>query len=176
MCGVWEGISGVVEAASAVIEWQEISNSKKEARYKAESLVKEAQIAEEQAGVERQEGIEEARQKRLQAILNMGEVKTATAAGNIAISSQSTLNLLDTEKLNGELDALSTISEANKASDSYLQKADKLYSQAQLQFAEANNKLEYFKLAAKTTDKFSKNMKKWEKEFEEKQKSNNKII
>ena len=173
MCGVWEGVSGVAEAATAVFEWQEISNAKKEARYNAENLVKEAQIAEEQAGVERQEGIEEARTKRLQAILNMGEIKTATAAGNIAVSSQNTLNLMDAEKLSGELEALNSLSEADKSSSSYLQKADKLYSQAQLQFAEANNKLDYYKLTAKTVDKFSKNMKKWEKEWEKKKKAKN---
>ena len=170
MCGVWEGVSGVAELVSAVVEKKEIDSAKDEARYNAKNLVKEAKYAEEQAGIERQEGIEEARAKRLQSILNMGEIKTSAASGNISISSRNTLNLMESEKLNGELEALNTLSEANKTSDSYLKSADKLYSQAQLQFSEANSKLDYYKLKAKTLNKFSKNMKRWEQEWEKRQK------
>lgn len=161
MCSVEDVVSGVVQAVGAAIEWREISITKAEAKYKAESLMKEANVAQEQAGIERQEGIETAREKRLQSILNMGEIKTSSAFGNISISSQNTLDLIESEKINVELDALNTLVEAEKSSDSYLQKADKLYSQAQLQFYEANNKLPYLKLFGKAADKTAKNVKKW---------------
>ena len=159
MCTPEDVVSGIVQAVGAAIEWREIAITKAEAEYKAESLMKEANIVKEKAGIERQEGIEEAREKRLQSILKMGAIKTNTAAGNISVFSQNTLNLLEDEKLNGELEALNILEDSQKSSNSYMNKYDKLYSQAQLQSNYAKDNLAYFKLFNKTSSNLFKTTK-----------------
>ena len=78
----------------------------KVANYNAQQSINQAKIAEKNAVYERQEGIEDAREKRLQAIKNMGSTKTTLASGNISMSSLSALDLIEDEKISGEIDAL----------------------------------------------------------------------
>ncbi len=97
-------------------------------KYRNEQLLEEAKAANENAARERQEGIEEARTKKLQAILNMGKNTSKMASNNIATSSVSLLNLNKDEKLNAELEALSTLRNYNNRADNYERQADKIYS------------------------------------------------
>lgn len=90
---------------------------------------KEAQA---QAVAERQEGIENSRKEKLKSILAAGDLETNIASGNISLSSQTAANILETEKLNGENDALTTLKSANKRADSYMQRAREYYENAQL--------------------------------------------
>ena len=96
------------------------------------ALITQAKKAEENAAIARQEGLEDARQKKLKSILNMSEQKANIAASNLNVGSQTSLNIVDDEKLNGELEALTTMRDANKRSDSYLETANNLYNKASL--------------------------------------------
>ncbi len=111
---------------------QEIRVEKAMDDYKNEQLLKEAKNASENAGWERQQSIEEAREKRLQAILNMGEHTNEAAVGNIAVNSLTVLNQKKTDKLNGELDALSSLKNGERRAKNYINQADKLYSEYSL--------------------------------------------
>ncbi len=142
MCGVIEAIDATTTVANLIISASEIyqaGTSKAESEFQADQLVRQAKNAEQNAAYERQEGIEEARRQRLQAILNMGEQKTNIASGNIALSSEMALNLVEDEKLNGELDALTTLKESERRAESYMQSAQKYYEDAALVSFKAKN-------------------------------------
>ncbi len=109
-------------------------------------LRKQAQNAKNEAAVERQEGLEEARKTRLKAILQMGDTKTQLAAGNIATTAGTALNALDTDKLNGDIEALSTIKSSENRAKKYLSQADLYYEKASL-----SNGLSIFNSLAKTS-------------------------
>ncbi len=121
--------ASVISAATAAYS---ASTQKAAAKYQANLYVQEAEKAKTDAAYERQTGIEEARNQRLQAILNMGDAKAAIAAGNIATSSQTAVNIIDDEKLNGELEALTTLRDSEKRAQDYLYQADQYYAQAGL--------------------------------------------
>lgn len=145
MC-IFEAIdiaSTVINMAATVVEVKSAYEEKKSAEHQTEVLVSQAKKAERNAAIERQEGIEEARRKKLNAILNMSEQKASIAASNLATSSQTSLNLIDDEKLNGELEALTTIKEAEHRYDSYLDSASKYYNEASLQ--SFNSKMSFHK-------------------------------
>lgn len=105
----------------------------KVANYNAQQSINQAKIAERNAVYERQEGIEDAREKRLQAIKNMGNQKTNLASGNISISSLTALDLLEDEKTLGEIDALKIIDSSDRRAQSYLDASKTYYSNAALQ-------------------------------------------
>ncbi len=120
--GVLSAVSGIYSAKS----------QKAAAEYQADLTVQQAEKAEKDAAYERQTGIEEARNQRLQAILDMGDEKAAFAAGNIAVSSQTALNAVDDARLNGELEALTTLRESERTADNYIFQAEQLYANAGL--------------------------------------------
>ena len=105
----------------------------KVANYNAQQSINQAKIAEKNAVYERQEGIEDAREKRLQAIKNMGSTKTTLASGNISMSSLSALDLIEDEKISGEIDALKIIDSSERRAQSYLDTSQRYYSNAALQ-------------------------------------------
>lgn len=132
MCTIASIIYAVGTVATAVTSAKSAYNQKVIGDYQTKLITNEAKIAENNAKYELQEGIEESRRKKLQSILNMGEQKSNIAAGNIALSSQTAINILDDEKLNGELDALNTLKSSEHRAESYFQQADKLYANAGL--------------------------------------------
>lgn len=132
MCTLFNVAATAANLIVTAVEVKEAYDTKKEAKYQANVLTKQAEKAKIDAANERQDGIEEARRKRLKSILNMGKEKTTMAAGNISLNSQTALNVVDDEKLNGELDALITLKDSEKRADKYMEKADDLYSDAAL--------------------------------------------
>ncbi len=132
-------LSTAATAASAAVSLSQISAQKKATAYQIEQSKNQAKNAELQAAYERQEGIEEARQKKLNSILNMHNQKAKLAANNIALSSQSVLNMEEDLKLNSELDALTISQNAEKKAQYYLNKRNNLYQNAAL--ISFNNKL-----------------------------------
>lgn len=129
MCIQQDGFGDVLTSITSVfMGFTELYEQKAIDDYQNKRILEQAKQAGEEAARERQEGIEEARNKRLQAILNMGDEKVSTASGNIAISSLTTINQLDNVKLSGELDAINTLKDANRRSESYIRQADNLYS------------------------------------------------
>ncbi len=132
MCTLIAVLSAVSTVTSAAITSKAAYDQKVIGDYQTKMIVKEAEIAENNAKYELQEGIEESRRQKLKSILNMGEQKSNIAAGNIALSSQTAINIVDDEKLNGELDALNTLKSSEHRAESYFQQADRLYENAGL--------------------------------------------
>ena len=125
-------VRGAIEVFRAVDMYQEVQETKAQSEIETRTFISEAKTVERQAAVERQEGIEESRRQKLSSILNMQKEKTMFAANNIATTSQTTLNILGDENLNGELMALNTLEEAENRSDNYLSKAKDYYNKASL--------------------------------------------
>lgn len=132
MCSIYDAVKAAVNVVTAVVEVKEIQTQRAESKYQTQLLTKQAKKAESDAAYVRQEGIEEARRKKLNSILNMGKEKTTLAAGNIALSSQMSINLIDDEKLNGELDALITLKDSEQKAQNYIYNAEQYYSNAGL--------------------------------------------
>ena len=82
------------------------------------------------------------------------EQTTIIAAGNLGVTSQTSLNIVDDEKLNGELDALTTLKTAEQKYATYIDKANQYYANAELSATKAknayiDNTIEYFKTGTK---------------------------
>lgn len=126
-------------ATSTAISLSQASANKKLAKYQIEQNKKEAQKYEMQAAYERQEGVESARNQKLNSILSMADKKAKLASNNVAMSSGLVLNLENDAKINSELDALTTQREAERKAQNYLDKRSSLYQNAAL--ISFNNKL-----------------------------------
>ena len=99
---------------------------------KAKQLKNQAKTEVEQGKLELQEGIEESRREKLKSILNMGDTTTKIAAGNIMTSSLTALNAVDDEKMNGEIETISTVKSAYRKASDRFDKANMYYQQAEL--------------------------------------------
>ncbi len=139
MCTPYDVAKAVVDTIRTGIEIKKVVETKKEAKYQTELIKTQAKQAQQDAASERQYGIEEARRKKLQAILNMGNEKVAFASGNIALSSATALNILDDEKQNGELDALLTLNSSEKSAEKYMRQSQRYYQNAALNSFKAKN-------------------------------------
>lgn len=138
MCIV-EVVDAVTSTLSVVAHVQSIKAQKTANEFAAQQSIKQAEIAERNAAYERQQGIEDARQRRLKSIQNMGQIKTNIAAGNILNSSATALNLIDSEEQQGELDALNIINSSEKRAESYMNSAEQRYASASLQSFKAKS-------------------------------------
>ncbi len=143
---------------------------KAEGKYQASLAVQKAEKARKDAAYERQTGIEEARNQRLQAILNMGEEKANIASANLSTNSQTALNILDDSKLNGELDALTTLKKSDKRANDIMFNSGNYYSGAALtSFAARRNYVSnslgqsgsFFNSIANSTPQYMEEGKKW---------------
>ncbi len=139
MCTVEMALIGAFTALQTVKNIQNTNYDNVRTKYKNQILSLNAKQSLANAAYERQEGIEQARQKKLNYILNMGKEASKFAAGNIALSSQTAINAIDDYKLNGELDALNTIKNSEKRAQSYERQAQQYYQNAALNTF--NNKL-----------------------------------
>lgn len=131
----------VVKVIQTAFQVKKAVEVRKEAKYQTDILREEAKQAKEDAADERQQGIDEARRIRLKSILNMSEIKSDIASNNILLSSQTALNLVSDEKLNGELDALVTIKNSERTAENYLRQSKKYYQNAALKSASSKNNL-----------------------------------
>ena len=119
-----------------------MSKQNKLTEYQIEQERKNAKNAELEAAYARQEGVEEARRQKLNSILNMGNERVKFAQGNVALSSETVLNLEDDLRLNTEIDALTTQQKSERKAQSLLDKRDSLYANAELK--SFNSKLNSF--------------------------------
>lgn len=76
--------------------------------YQAQVAAQNAKIANENAALERQQGIEEARLQRMKTLQNIGAQTTAMAANGIDITQGTALDVIEDTATMGELDALQT--------------------------------------------------------------------
>ncbi len=107
---------------------QQAQTQKAISEYQSKQLLNDAEHTDEQAGEIRQEGIEQARTRKLKSILEMGKEKTDAASGNIATTSDTLLKINENTKLAGELDALNTLRDSEFRAENKIYQADKLYS------------------------------------------------
>lgn len=138
MC-VLEIASVVSDGLSLYTQIQSIRNERAVGKYNVEQSIKQAQLAEKKAAYERQEGIEDARERRLKAIQAAGSRMTSIAAGNISMASSTALNAVDDEKLGGEVDALRILESSERQAESYMDTAQNYYAQASLQSFKSKN-------------------------------------
>jgi len=115
-------------AAAAVTSAVEIKKTHDESKITQQ----QAKIQRDNAAVTMQEGIEESRRIKLNSILEMGKTKTQIASGNIMTESGTALNAVDTDKMNGDIEALSTLKSSFQTSKNYMTQADMLYKRASL--------------------------------------------
>ncbi len=116
-----------------------LEEQRKMGNYQATLMAEEAKKSEKEAAYQRQEGIEEARRQRLNAILKMGDKKAAIASNNIALASATAINAVDDEKLNGELNALTTLKKSEYTARAYIDRANDYYRRAGLQSFKTKN-------------------------------------
>lgn len=158
----WDAVKLVGEVVKTVVAVQKVRNAKAESEYSAEVMEYEAKKAETKATEERQTGIEDARKQRLNAILNIADEKSGIAASNLSVNSQTSLNIFDDEKLNSEIDAMTTLKNANKRSDAYLDTSESYYRDAELTSfkAKRNYLLGMFDIAGSRTSQLADYMNK----------------
>ena len=118
--------------ASTAIGIKSASDTSKIQEFQAMQDIEQAKIAERNAIYERQEGIESARQRRLDAIQKVGTQQAIISSGNIMTSSATALNLFNDETLSGEIDALNLIDASEQKAEKYVESAQKLYANAGL--------------------------------------------
>lgn len=115
-----------------VISTQQLLAQQSVNEYQTKEMMAQAKKMQDEAGEIRQAGIEEARNKRLQAILKMGSEKSKFAASNLSVSSDTLTNINSQIEENGELDALTSLNNAEYKAKDYEFQADKFYSNAAL--------------------------------------------
>ena len=127
-----EIINAISSVVQTVVKVQEIRIEKAENEYNAQMMVSKAKRAENQAAYERQEGIEDARKQRLNAILTSADTKVEIASGNLGVSSMTSLNLLQDDKEEGERDAEKTLRTSEYKASNYIDSANNYYKQSAL--------------------------------------------
>ena len=131
MC-VMQTLSAASEIVSMLGQFQSVRAEKAAGEYNAQQMIQQAKADERNAAYERQEGIENARKERLKAIQNMGNIKSHIAAGNLMTNSSTALNLINDEKINGDLNALDLLNSSEKRAQSYIDSANRKYQSASL--------------------------------------------
>ena len=158
MCTVSTAAATASALLAAAVSVQQIQTQRTVAKYQVSQMKEEAIRNKKKAEEARIEGTEDARNKKLQAILKMGDSTVKLAAGNLSTSSLTLLNVNQQHKLNGELEALNSINNSEKRADNYEFQAEKLYSNAAL--TSYNSKQQYkmgmMKIASNTASSFSK--------------------
>ena len=107
--------------------------------YKAQIELNNAGIAQQNAGQERQAGIEDARMQRLKAMQTIGTQQAAMASNNIDVTSGTPLDLIEDTATFGELDALMSEYNAEKRALAYEQQAQNFANQANLDIISGKN-------------------------------------
>lgn len=128
----YDVVTFIKDVVTSVVYTTEYQSAKAQTEYNNQLLENEAKSLKKEAAEVRQEGIEEARRKKLNAILNIAEDKTDVAASNLSVNSLTALNLFDDEKLNADIEAQNVLNSAEKKSNAYLEKSNEYYRKAQL--------------------------------------------
>lgn len=119
-------------AVSTVSSIEQGKAAKAEYEYKAKMDKQNAQIAQENASRERQQGIEEARLQRLKAAQNVASQTSAMAASGIDVTQGTPVDLLGDTAMWGEMDALNTLSNSESRAQAYEAQANNFQNQARL--------------------------------------------
>ena len=120
---------------------QTIKVQNTQAELSANAAKKNAEIARQNAMLERQEALENARLQRLKTIQGVSAMKTSIAAGNIALGSETALDLIDTVSLSGELDALNILKKGEENAQKQLLAAKMYDEKADFYISQRKNQL-----------------------------------
>lgn len=126
-------------ALGAVGSYQEGKAQEAAYNYQAEVARQNAKIAENNAGMERQAGIEEARRQRIKTLQAVGSQKVALAANGVDVGYGSSLDLIEDTSMLGELDALMLETEGERKARNYEIQANNFLNEANLASYSARN-------------------------------------
>lgn len=158
-------ISSALESAWSLyskIETIKVNNLQTEMNINAAK--QNAETARQNAMLERQEALEDARRQRLKTIQNISSLKTEIASGNIDLNSGTSLDLIDSLSLSGELDALNILEKGEErakkqllAANTYDEKSAFYILQGRSDTMQSTGELlgDSFKTAQNTYNKFS---------------------
>ena len=102
--------SAAISASTSIVAAaQQAKSLQAQYDYQAQIAQRNAKIAQQNASQKRQEGIEEAREKRIQTAQRIGLQRATMAAGGIDSTQGSALDVLEDTAMIGELDAQKTL-------------------------------------------------------------------
>lgn len=125
---------GTIGSAVMGITSSAVQGRNQQAMYNYQAQINEnnAKIANNNASLERQSGLEEARLQRIKTLQNIGSQQVAMAGNGIDITSGTALDTIEDTAQFGELDALMTQYNAERTALNYEQQASNFNNQANL--------------------------------------------
>lgn len=126
-------------AMSTVSAIQQGKAQEEQYRYQARVAQENAEIAENNAATERQQGIEEARLQRIKAAQVIGSQKTSMAANGVDVTQGTALDVIEDTAAMGELDALQTRYNYERKALAYEAEANNFQNQGNLDMLAGQN-------------------------------------
>lgn len=148
--GVMTGVANVALAAGAIAgvaggvvggvsSYQQGKQQQAYYNYQAQVAEENAKIAQSNAALERQQGIEEARLQRIKTVQAIGSQQTAMAANGIDVTQGTALDVIEDTAAMGELDALQTRYNYERKAIQYEQQANNFQNQSNLDVIAGQN-------------------------------------
>lgn len=133
-------VSAAASTAMGVVSGvQQANAAKAQMNYQADVNKRNAKIAQANADMKRQEGIEESRLQRIRNLQKVGAQQAAMAANGIDVSSGTALDVVEDTAAMGELDALTTRYNAETQAQAYERQANNLTNQANMDIISGQN-------------------------------------
>lgn len=148
--GVIAGVANVALAAGAIAgvagsvvggvsSYQQGQQQQAYYNYQAQVAEENAKIAQNNAALERQQGIEESRLQRIKTAQAVGAQQTAMAANGIDVTQGTALDVIEDTAAMGELDALQTRYNYERKALQYEQQANNFTNQSNLDVIAGQN-------------------------------------
>ena len=133
-------VSAAASTAMGVVSGvQQANATKAQMNYQADVNKRNAKIAQANADMKRQEGIEESRLQKIRNLQKVGAQQAAMAANGIDVSSGTALDVVEDTAAMGELDALTTRYNAETQAQAYERQANNLTNQANMDIISGQN-------------------------------------
>ncbi len=133
-------VSAAASTAMGVVSGvQQANAAKAQMNYQADVNKRNAKIAQANADMKRQEGIEESRLQKIRNLQKVGAQQAAMAANGIDVSSGTALDVVEDTAAMGELDALTTRYNAETQAQAYERQANNLTNQANMDIISGQN-------------------------------------
>jgi len=126
-------IAGAIVASSVtggISSYQQGKSQQAMYNYQAQVAEQNAKIAKDNAAMERQTGIEEARLQRMKTLRAVGSQQAAMAANGIDVTQGTPLDIIEDTSAMGELDALQIQTNYERKALSYEQQSNNYINQA----------------------------------------------
>lgn len=133
-------VSAAASTAMGVVSGvQQANAAKAQMNYQADVNKRNAKIAQANADMKRQEGIEESRLQKIRNLQKVGAQQAAMAANGIDVSSGTALDVVEDTAAMGELDTLTTRYNAETQAQAYERQANNLTNQANMDIISGQN-------------------------------------